>query len=146
MTKITIEKINGVEHTVIWFKPYNKKTLEQTASDGLTYLHDKGWVEQYYDYITIFPTNQILITKKDANHHVNAIALPPLPHKPTADDTKLLHLYAAHGLYAYGESFIENWNTKRCAVWEFIEAGCYYENIICAIDEQGNRIEIVICD
>ncbi len=152
--KTTIEKINGVEHTVVWVQPYKRKTLEQTAQDGLTYWHDKGWTEHYYDYIKNPITNETLITAKQANHHIHAIALPPLPRNPTADDAKLLHLYASYGLQLCGTFYA---NVNKIGNQDFSSSSflMYLLSVLKAglvtnckithiIDEQDKKVEVAI--
>jgi hypothetical protein len=83
-------------------------------------------------------------------------ALPPLPSKPTADDAKLLHLYAAHSLMVWWTDNDEE-KPMNCA-WLVNRDMLHYNSIAeatnlikrititHALDEQGNRIEIALKD
>lgn len=82
---ITIEKINGVPHTVVWHgKPNNPLSDWQYGALGtrvmFCMLHGKR------------------------NYRIMATALPPLPRHPTEADAPLLFAYASHG--------IEVWATR----------------------------------
>lgn len=103
---ITIEKIGGVKHTVLWhdenvsginqahrlFENLNWQTfaLGQKALLGHRITH-KG-MSGFNSAIAIFENI--------------ATALPPLPRHPTKDDAGLLHLYAAHGLFPRAKAII----------------------------------------
>jgi hypothetical protein len=117
MDKITIEKINGVPHTVVWH-------------DGVqaNIASEEGWYNCYTHKISI-----------DGNGKVIATALPPLPRNPTADDAKLLHLYEAHGLHP--TCFRGDINQYCLTTGMNIS-----QKLTHAIDEQGNKVEVAICD
>jgi hypothetical protein len=113
--KTTIEEINGVKHTVVW---HSDMRIGYWINCGLFYVKTLSHVE-----IKDEEPNSV------SQKHV-ATALPALPRNPTADDAELLHFYAAHGLTATYEH----------------EDGRDYDQreINCAIDKQGNRVEIAI--
>jgi hypothetical protein len=113
--KITIEKINGVEHTVVW---YNDNTVPDWANFKVV-RDDLGISTGEYK-----------------------CPLPPLPKHPTKDDARLLHLYAAHGLELQGYETADDseplYNT-RDILYNFDEV-----TITHCITESGERVEVVI--
>lgn len=74
--KTTIEIIDGVPHTVIWY-------IEPDFWDLSEFIGvDKTGVTRGY-------------TKQG---DIEYVALPALPRNPRPEDAPLLHMYAAHGL------------------------------------------------
>jgi hypothetical protein len=132
MSKITIEEINDKPMTVLWCNPYHRgKSLEETAKDGLyrTVNHSSGsWRERNYDYIENPITKEVMLVSKTDGTKVFAVALPPLPRNPTADDLRLLDLYSAHELFV---------------TVEILNNG---EKLMCVLDKQRNRVEVAIID
>ncbi len=160
---ITIEEINDKPMTVLWCNPYPRKSLEETAKDGLyrTVNHSSGsWRERNYDYIENPITKEVMLVSKTDARKVFAVALPPLPRNPTVADAKLLHLYAAHGLKIVLEQRL------ICTIQQGVFIGVNYEDIMCqkinggytdyyyfrtakiihTLDKQGNKVEVAIID
>lgn len=88
--KVSIEEIEGVKHTVVY---HGEKRLGYWRPLNSGYIKHLCHVE----------------IKDNGEHEASdihvATALSPLPRNPTADDARLLHLYAAHGLDVCGFYF-----------------------------------------
>jgi hypothetical protein len=135
---VAIEEIEGVKHTIVWhFDTCNTK--KNSCEKWKKFQHTwELFLEDCYGLLHI------------------ATALPPFPSKPTADDAKLLHLYAAHGLMVWWTDNDEE-KPMNCA-WLVNRDMLHYNSMVeatdlikrititHALDEQGNRIEIALKD
>ncbi len=132
MSKVTIEKIQGKQYTVMW------------QMDILGNLHDYKRLDNYIGYNFYTAGDELIAT-----------ALPALPRYPTAEDVELLHLYATHGLILIFTSEYSGAMTSKVKhtrnfthVLTILERNYYpdkYE-ITHAIDKEGNRVEVAICE
>jgi len=137
--KVTIEEIESVNHTVIWHADVR---IGYWINCGLFYIKTLSHVE-----IKDEEPNSV-------SHRHIATALPPLPRNPTADDARLLHLYASHGLDGCGFWFStladdhnKVNNTKEIINIITCDALDLTITVIThAINEIGERVEIAIKD
>jgi hypothetical protein len=106
---ITKEKINGVEHNLVWHEETKDKNLL-----GRRFAKLSGGALAFF---------------KDANclHHI-ATALPPLPRYPKPSDAALLYRYVAEGItpvfkwrlgsgFFVGVSSVNIAGSKNSPVW-----------------------------
>jgi hypothetical protein len=153
---VSIENIDGVEHTVIWYiEPFSP------FSDAL----EGKWLNIDYDGYIGEDKLGVLRGYQGNQGIIEWIALPPLPKNPTTDDAKLLDLYRAHGLYAiFKFKEYEGEGGEEYQIRGLSDCGTFYtelqeneieymgrcynynDGITHALDEQNNRIEIALKD
>lgn len=146
MTKITIEHIECIED-----KPpmnYTLIALNDFYNDIDIDLRDD-------DIWTLYRCGNYYVLRDCGNDVISHVVLPPLPRNPTADDVELLHAYAAHGLCP--EGYVEvyhgtplEWNRNMHRTFsQILRTLRVCERlpfITHAINKQGERVEVAICD
>lgn len=97
---ITKEKINGVEHTIVW----------HDGGEPFWMPSAQGWNGHGMDY------------ESNTLSGLIATALPPLPRNPQPSDAALLYLYAAQGLMVVSE-VIGNDSNRTIHSYVFVGSG-----------------------
>jgi hypothetical protein len=82
---------------------YNHSTLKVDIKSFTVFAHE-NYIKGYHDFIDIpFSKMKVGINSKEYDNfsetEIVAFALPAIPELITKDDTDLVRLYAAHGLY-----------------------------------------------
>jgi hypothetical protein len=124
---ITIENINGVPHTVIWYREY--VTASHINKESGTY----AWAE-------LKPFGSALFVNEGVNVHA-AIALAPMPRYPAKDDAALLYAYASHGIFV-GTEYAEILSPEN--IMYRIKSSPLVVVITHAVNAQGERVDVAI--
>lgn len=153
--KVTSESIGGKPYTVIR-KPFDAEWVKEQLSAGIPIVAQAydGRVDYYFGY----KDNRFLGFLYGEMHRGSLVAtinkLPPLPRKPTTEDSSLLHLYAAHGLYACGTARVmgEEWETYFYTIVysndkrPIVSIEGESDTITHCVTEDGERIDVAIVD
>src|SRR5688572_12506990 len=104
MTNIKPETINGKLCSVIR-KPFCAEWVREQLAMGVPVVADygkKGFAKltSYDDTRGAFCSGNNVFAPDYTDWRYTLTILPPLPRRPTAEDAGLLHLYAAHGIFA----------------------------------------------
>jgi hypothetical protein len=132
---ITIEEINGKPHTVI-----TPPGIE-AAKEG------EAELENWRNYCVTGLLGETICIGESIfddgliTRGVCAVFLPPLPRRPTVKDASLLHLYAAHGLYASSEDINTEYQRSPDGG---INSLIYFGQEITHATHNGERVEVAI--